>query len=171
MVDTSLSCTLLVPPLSVKYLFLCYHCAETTIIIIGKMLIRYCKSKNMSVLAVVRKAEQVEELTELGARHVFNTSDENWKQEFKEKCAELNCTLAFDAVAGDLTGLVLHNMPKVRYINVRSLLVLTTVHLHRVALLKCMAVYQKSHALSLPETLSSRTRELKVHRFSSEQRE
>jgi len=79
---------------------------------LGKMLIKYCQTKNIDVIAVVRRDEQVEELKALGAKYIFNTSEENWKEEFKATCAELNCTLAFDAVAGDLTGQVLHNMPK-----------------------------------------------------------
>lgn len=98
----------------------------------GKMLIRYAALEKANVVAVVRREEQVEELKALGAKDVFCTryssysfsshvlnltpfpSNEEWQAQFKERCAELKCTLAFDAVAGELTGQILHNMPRVR---------------------------------------------------------
>eukprot|EP01087_Luapelamoeba_hula_P017024 TRINITY_DN5324_c0_g1_i2.p1 TRINITY_DN5324_c0_g1~~TRINITY_DN5324_c0_g1_i2.p1 ORF type:complete len:394 (-),score=86.76 TRINITY_DN5324_c0_g1_i2:163-1344(-) len=85
---------------------------------LGKMLIAQAKLEGVDVIGVVRREEQVEELKQLGAAAVFSTSNEKWKEEFKAKCAELNTTLAFDAVAGETTGYVLHNMPKGSVIHV-----------------------------------------------------
>jgi len=79
---------------------------------LGKILIQVAKNEGIDVICVVRKEEQIKELTDIGAKAVFSTSSDDWKEHFKAKCAELNCTLAFDAVAGDTTGLILHAMPK-----------------------------------------------------------
>jgi len=79
---------------------------------VGKMLFRMCTKENIPVVNVVRRAEQVEQLENMGAEHIVNTSEEGWKVLLKEKCRSLNATLAFDAVAGSLTGDVLEAMPK-----------------------------------------------------------
>jgi len=79
---------------------------------LGKMFYRLCVKNSIPVVNVVRRNEQVEQLENLGAEHIVNTSEEGWKELLKEKCRALNATLAFDAVAGSLTGDVLAAMPK-----------------------------------------------------------
>jgi len=82
---------------------------------LGKMLLRLAQKEGINVICIVRREEQAEELRALGAKDVFvtdNDSHPNWQKEFKARCAELNCTLGFDCVAGDLSGHILHNMPK-----------------------------------------------------------
>jgi len=79
---------------------------------VGKMLYRLCSKEKIPIVNVVRRAEQVEQLENMGAEHIVNTSEEGWKELLKEKCASVGATLAFDAVAGSLTGDLLACMPK-----------------------------------------------------------
>ncbi|KAL6068942.1 NADH oxidase [Balamuthia mandrillaris] len=79
---------------------------------LGKMLIRAAKTEGIGIIGTVRREEQVEELKALGAVATFNTSNKGWEKDFKKLCQDLRCKLAFDAVAGDLTGQILHNMPR-----------------------------------------------------------
>jgi NADPH2:quinone reductase len=79
---------------------------------LGKMLISQGKEEGIQVIGIVRRDEQIDELKSLGACEVYSTTSDDWKTAFKQKCAELKCTLAFDAVAGPLTGEILHAMPK-----------------------------------------------------------
>jgi NADPH2:quinone reductase len=43
---------------------------------------------------------------------VLNSSDEKFHENLKKVATQYNCTLAFDAVAGDLTGQILNAMPE-----------------------------------------------------------
>lgn len=79
---------------------------------LGKMLVPYAKSNGVKVICVVRRDQQREILAELGAEHIIVSSEEGWEDQLKAKCEELNCRLAFDAVAGGLTGTILHAMPR-----------------------------------------------------------
>jgi len=79
---------------------------------VGKMLYRMCSKQKIPIINVVRRAEQVEQLENMGAEHIVNTSEEGWKELLQEKCRTVHATLAFDAVAGSLTGDILAAMPK-----------------------------------------------------------
>lgn len=65
----------------------------------------------MQIINVVRREEQVQLLEALGAPHIVSTHQDNWKETLQSKIKELNCTVAFDAVAGDMTGDLLSLMP------------------------------------------------------------
>ena len=65
-----------------------------------------------AIINVVRRDEQAKLLTDLGAKHVVVTSHENWKEELKSKIEELDCTMAYDAVSGDMTGDLLECLPR-----------------------------------------------------------
>eukprot|EP01099_Mayorella_cantabrigiensis_P004411 TRINITY_DN330_c0_g4_i2.p1 TRINITY_DN330_c0_g4~~TRINITY_DN330_c0_g4_i2.p1 ORF type:complete len:381 (-),score=109.07 TRINITY_DN330_c0_g4_i2:47-1078(-) len=78
---------------------------------VGKMLFKMCTKENIPIINIVRRAQQVEQLENLGAEHIVNTSEEGWKELLKEKCTALQATLAFDAVGGSLTGDILAVMP------------------------------------------------------------
>lgn len=78
---------------------------------LGKMVIRYGVQEGVGVIGVVRRAEQVESLTEIGAKAVVVSTVEGWQAQLKELCKENDATLCFDAVAGGLTGDVLKAMP------------------------------------------------------------
>ena len=65
---------------------------------LGQMLTKYVASQatDMTVLHLVRRAEQAETLRDLGAQHVLVTSGDGWKAELKETIARLQLTMAFD---------------------------------------------------------------------------
>lgn len=70
-----------------------------------KMTIKLCvREANIRVIGTVRKENQVQELLDLGATAVVVTSKEGWQAELKELCKQHNVTIAFDAVAGEMTG-------------------------------------------------------------------
>lgn len=78
---------------------------------LGQMVIRLAASRGVEVVNVVRRREQVELLKAAGAREVFDSSEESFDERLAEACKRVRATVAFDAVAGKLTGRVLHAMP------------------------------------------------------------
>jgi NADPH2:quinone reductase len=78
---------------------------------LGQMVIRLASSRGVEVVNVVRRREQVELLKTAGAREVFDSSEEGFDERLAEACKRVRATVAFDAVAGNLTGRVLHAMP------------------------------------------------------------
>jgi NADPH:quinone reductase-like Zn-dependent oxidoreductase len=78
---------------------------------LGRMVVRMAKEADYPVISVVRRESQVEVLKSLGATHLLNSSDQNFVEQMKSLCERLHATAAFEAVAGDLTGIVLNAMP------------------------------------------------------------
>jgi NADPH2:quinone reductase len=78
---------------------------------LGQMVIRLAASRGVEVVNVVRRREQVELLKAAGAREVLDSNEEGFDERLAEACKRVRATVAFDAVAGTLTGRVLHAMP------------------------------------------------------------
>jgi NADPH2:quinone reductase len=78
---------------------------------LGQMIVKHAAKKNVEPINVVRRAEQVELLKGLGAKHVICTADADWKEQLKRTVDDLGCTVAFDAVAGDMTNDLLGVLP------------------------------------------------------------
>ena len=78
---------------------------------LGKMVIRVGKVMGVNVIGVVRKPAQRDELMALGAVGVAVSTEPDFVDQLKALTAEHNATLAFDAVAGKLTGQLLQAMP------------------------------------------------------------
>ncbi|RHY07022.1 hypothetical protein DYB25_009574 [Aphanomyces astaci] len=78
---------------------------------LGKMLVKHAKDNGVDVIAVVRRREQAESLQTIGAKYIVDTSESDWKAQLTTLTESLGATLAFDAVAGSLTGDVLTCMP------------------------------------------------------------
>ncbi|KAL3936808.1 MAG: hypothetical protein SGARI_002399 [Bacillariaceae sp.] len=68
-------------------------------------------SNGMEIINVVRREEQAKLLEELGAKHIINSSQDDWKAQLKSKMKELECTVAFDAVAGPMSGDLMDCLP------------------------------------------------------------
>ena len=68
-------------------------------------------SNGVEIINVVRRDEQAKILEDLGAKHIVNSSHDDWKAQLKTKMKELECHVAFDAVAGSMTGDLLSCMP------------------------------------------------------------
>ncbi|MBM4018642.1 MAG: zinc-binding dehydrogenase [Planctomycetes bacterium] len=78
---------------------------------LGRMLVRLGLRLGFPIIHIVRRAEQAEALRGLGARAVLVSSDGDFDARLAEACRTLGATVAFDAVAGEMTGRVLAAMP------------------------------------------------------------
>lgn len=78
---------------------------------LGQMILRLARSYGLPTVNLVRRAEQVQVLKGIDAGVVIDTSREDWKQEFERACRELEATVAFDAVAGEMTDALAAHMP------------------------------------------------------------
>ncbi|KAG7374393.1 alcohol dehydrogenase [Nitzschia inconspicua] len=82
---------------------------------LGQMMVKLSNNSELTngveIINVVRRAEQVKLLQELGAKHIINSSDSDWKDQLQTKIKELECTVAFDAVAGSSSGDILSCLP------------------------------------------------------------
>ena len=81
---------------------------------LGIMLNKICIAEGVSLVNIVRKQEQVDMLTALGAKHVLNSSSESFKKDLYKAINETGATLAFDAIGGgDLISDILTAMEAV----------------------------------------------------------
>jgi NADPH:quinone reductase-like Zn-dependent oxidoreductase len=78
---------------------------------LGRMLMAIAKEQGYPLINIVRRQEQLELLKSLGAEHVLDSSREEFSIELKHLATKLGATIAFEAVAGDMTGNVLNAMP------------------------------------------------------------
>ena len=60
---------------------------------------------------MVRKEEGKALLESLGAEYVVVTSRDGWQDELQALVKKLNVSVAFDAIAGDMTGTMMKLMP------------------------------------------------------------
>ena len=67
---------------------------------LGQMLTKLCNADGIPLVNIVRKAEQVELLRKLGAKHVLNSSEPGFRDDLTDALAETGATLAFDATGG-----------------------------------------------------------------------
>lgn len=78
---------------------------------LGQMLNNLCLEKNLPIVNIVRREEQVELLKSQGAKHVINTSSENYAVELAAIFSKLHVSLAFDAIAGPTASDLLEALP------------------------------------------------------------
>ncbi|MBS0340551.1 MAG: zinc-binding dehydrogenase, partial [Proteobacteria bacterium] len=75
---------------------------------LGQMLNRICIKDGVPLVNIVRKAEQAELLKGMGARHVCDSSSQNFLAELTDALAATGATIAFDAIGGGpLAGQIL----------------------------------------------------------------
>ena len=79
---------------------------------LGRMMLRLGRRLNFPIVHVVRRPAQVELLRGLGAAHVLDSTAAGFDAQLKELCAQLNVTVAFDPVAGEMTARALAAMPR-----------------------------------------------------------
>jgi len=65
----------------------------------------------LEVINIVRKAEQVNKLKAKGVSHVLDSSKENFMEELTSVAHQSGATIAFDAVGGEQTGLIINTLP------------------------------------------------------------
>lgn len=78
---------------------------------VGRMVQTLARRSHIPVINIVRSQKQVDELEGLGEDWVLNSTVPEFASELTEYCKQLNATIAFDAVGGELTGTLLNAMP------------------------------------------------------------
>ena len=78
---------------------------------LGQMLIKLAPSHGMTLVNVVQEKEQWSLLKGMGAKHVICTADDDWITQLKALVRTLGVRVAFDAVAGDMTGAIMTCLP------------------------------------------------------------
>ncbi|NQV30011.1 MAG: zinc-binding dehydrogenase [Candidatus Marinimicrobia bacterium] len=78
---------------------------------LGLMLNRLARKEGIEVINIVRRLEQLDLLKEHGAGLILNSSEVHFSDNLREICHKKNARLAFDAVAGAMTGQLLEAMP------------------------------------------------------------
>jgi len=71
---------------------------------LGQMLVKACVNEGIELVNIVRRQEHIELLRSIGAKHVCDTSSDNFMQELIQALAETGATLAFDATGGGKLG-------------------------------------------------------------------
>ena len=79
---------------------------------LGKMVVRLGQKFSLPVVNVVRRAEQADLLRSMGAEHILNSSDDGFDDELRRVCHKLGASIAFEAVAGEMSGRVLRAQPQ-----------------------------------------------------------
>lgn len=81
---------------------------------LGIMLNKICIAENVPLVNIVRKQEQADILSKLGAKYICNSSSDSFKADLYKAIDETGATLAFDAIGGgDLVSNILTAMEQV----------------------------------------------------------
>ncbi|WP_188788303.1 zinc-binding dehydrogenase [Salipiger pallidus] len=70
---------------------------------LGQMLTRICKEDGIGLVNIVRKAEQAELLTQMGASNVVNSSDDGFMQQLTSAIEDTGAFYGFDPIGGGRT--------------------------------------------------------------------
>lgn len=89
---------------------------------LGQMVNRLGRSEGIQVINVVRRDAQVELLKTQGATVVLNSNDVDFERQLRDACHQFDAHLAFDAVAGPMTGRLLDALPEKSTVTVYSCL-------------------------------------------------
>jgi NADPH:quinone reductase-like Zn-dependent oxidoreductase len=78
---------------------------------LGRMIVRLARMKGIPAIHVVRRSEGVAALRSEGAEHMVVSSAPDFSDRLRELCMELGATIAFDAVAGEMTEILAAALP------------------------------------------------------------
>ena len=67
---------------------------------LGQMLIKICQEDGLDLVNIVRKAEHVDLLKGLGAKHVVNSSDDDFMDQLRNAIDATNAFYGFDPIGG-----------------------------------------------------------------------
>jgi len=70
---------------------------------LGGMLIRMGKRRNLPIIHVVRRQEQVEFLRNRGAEYILNSEETDFPEQLRKMAERLHATLLLDAIGGAMT--------------------------------------------------------------------
>ncbi|PVX29659.1 zinc-binding dehydrogenase [Sphingomonas pokkalii] len=71
---------------------------------LGQMLQKLCRADGIPLVNIVRSEEQAAILRGIGATHVLNSKDEDFRARLVDAVAETGATIAFDAIGGGALG-------------------------------------------------------------------
>ncbi|PZQ61227.1 MAG: NADH oxidase [Sphingomonas taxi] len=71
---------------------------------LGQMLQKICLADGVPLVNIVRSAEQAAILRDIGATHVLNSKDEDFRARLADAVAETGATIGFDAIGGGTLG-------------------------------------------------------------------
>lgn len=77
---------------------------------LGKMIIKIANRKNIPLISIVRRDDQIEMLKKAGAKHVLNSEINGFEDSLKTLATQLDAKLVFDAVGGKLSGRLFNAM-------------------------------------------------------------
>ncbi|HKD15711.1 MAG TPA: zinc-binding dehydrogenase [Candidatus Angelobacter sp.] len=78
---------------------------------LGRMIVRLGRRFSIPVVNVVRRAEQVELLRGMGSEYIVNSSEAGFDDTLRDLCRRVGATIGFDAVAGEMSAIVLRAQP------------------------------------------------------------
>jgi len=78
---------------------------------LGRMIVRLGRRFSIPVVNVVRRAEQVELLRGMGSEYIVNSSEAGYDETLRDLCRKVGATIGFDAVAGEMSAIVLRAQP------------------------------------------------------------
>ena len=78
---------------------------------LGRMVVRLAQRRGVRVINVVRREEQADTLRGMGAKDVLNSESPDFDSQLRDRCHQAGARLAFDALAGTMTGCLLTAMP------------------------------------------------------------
>ncbi len=78
---------------------------------LSKLMVGLARDRGLTSIVLVRRAEQVQPLQELGATHVLDQTDEAFADRLKELMAEAKPRVLLDAVADQVSAQVFFAMP------------------------------------------------------------
>jgi NADPH:quinone reductase-like Zn-dependent oxidoreductase len=78
--------------------------------VLGRMLIQYTKTIGVKTISIVRRAEQIQELKDLGGDEVINSSDEDVVQRVRDITSGEGAWAGLDPVAGSFTSTLLKSV-------------------------------------------------------------
>lgn len=79
---------------------------------VGRMVLKLANRLGIPVIHIVRRKDQEVLLKELGAKIILNSEADSFEEDLKREAQKLKATMAFEAIAGSMTGIVLSAMPK-----------------------------------------------------------
>ncbi len=78
---------------------------------LGRMVIRLARRRGVQVINIVRRDTQVKALQAIGATYILNSEAPDFDQQLRTLSHQLDARLAFDSLAGAMTGRLLAAMP------------------------------------------------------------
>jgi len=89
---------------------------------LGQMVNRLGRSEGVQVINIIRKDREAEILKQQGATIILNSTEADFDGQLHDACYQHDAHLAFDAVAGSLTGQLLEALPQDSKVTIYSCL-------------------------------------------------